>query len=212
MSKTRHRPQGSQQKAAQNVTGGQVRIIAGRWRGRRLTFPAVNNLRPTGDRIRETLFNWLQPVIDGSICLDLFAGSGALGFEASSRGAAHVTLIESHAEAVAALKQHRRALGDKPPEEGLAGELHIVHEQALNWLLRQRGGQSFDIVFLDPPFAMPGVAELTSTLESSGLLSEKCWIYLESAAGRVPPGLPGNWHIHREKSAGEVCYRLYQRG
>lgn len=211
MPKARPRPQRAQQKTAQQKAGGHIRIIAGRWRGRRLVFPAVTNLRPTGDRVRETLFNWLQPVIDGAHCLDLFAGSGALGFEASSRGAAHVTLIENHAEAAATLQQHQQTLTDTKPDGVPAGELRMIHGEALSWLQQHQSAHTFDIVFLDPPFAMEGVAELTAALESSNLLAEECWIYLESAARQSVPKLPENWHCHREKSAGEVCYRLYRR-
>lgn len=223
MSKARQRPQSAHLKAE-----SQVRIIAGRWRGRQLKFPVVSNLRPTGNRIRETLFNWLQPIVAGSRCLDLFAGSGALGFEAGSRGAAHVTLVESHIDAVAALKENQQALtssdggGDGGGDEETDAELSVIHGEALAWLSQHQHAQNkdaqnkhahtFDIVFLDPPFAMTGIDELAAALESSRLLAEECWIYLESSALQAVPRLPGNWHCHREKTAGEVCYRLYRRG
>ena len=216
MSKARQRPQSAHLKAE-----SQVRIIAGDWRGRQLKFPAVSNLRPTGNRIRETLFNWLQPVVAGSRCLDLFAGSGALGFEAGSRGAAHVTLVESHIGAVAALRENQQALTGS--DEGGGGdeetdaELSVIHGEALAWLSQHQHAQNkhahtFDIVFLDPPFAMMGIDELAAALESSSLLAEECWIYLEASALQATPRLPVNWHCHREKTAGEVCYRLYRRG
>ncbi|MEH6639766.1 MAG: 16S rRNA (guanine(966)-N(2))-methyltransferase RsmD [Porticoccaceae bacterium] len=212
MSKARQRPQSAHLK-----TESQVRIIAGHWRGRQLKFSAVSNLRPTGNRIRETLFNWLQPVVAGSRCLDLFAGSGALGFEAGSRGAAHVTLVESHINAVAALKENQQALTSSGGDETVATELSVIHGEALNWLNQYQHAQNkhahtFDIVFLDPPFAMTGIDELAAALESSSLLAKDCWIYLESSALQAVPRLPGNWHCHREKAAGEVCYRLYRRG
>ena len=224
MSKARQRPQSAHLK-----TESQVRIIAGHWRGRQLKFPAVSNLRPTGNRIRETLFNWLQPVVAGSRCLDLFAGSGALGFEAGSRGAAHVTLVESHIEAVAALRENQQALtgsdegggGDGGGDEETDAELSIIHGEALAWLNQRqhaqnkdgqnKGAHTFDIVFLDPPFAMTGIDELAVALEASSLLAEDCWIYLEASALQATPRLPGNWQCHREKTAGEVGYRLYRR-
>ena len=128
----------------QNKGQGHVRIIAGHLRGSKLPVPALDGLRPTSDRNRETLFNWLQPVIAGRKVLDLFAGSGALGFEAASRGAGQVTLVERHPLAVAALQASKQRLE--------AGNLEVVQADALAWLPRQAGSH-FDLVFLDPPFA-----------------------------------------------------------
>jgi len=128
---------------------GRLRIIAGRWRGRRLTVPALPGLRPTPDRVRETLFNWLGPRVEGARCLDLFAGTGALGFEAASRGAAQVVMVEQASRAVAQLRSHAAAL--------LADVVEVVDREALSWL----GGRfrRFDIVFLDPPFGRGLVGE-----------------------------------------------------
>ena len=213
MPKTRHRPQSARpKKGARPKTEGQVRIIAGHWRGRRLKFPLVADLRPTGDRIRETLFNWLQPTLAGANCLDLFAGSGALGFEAASRGANHVTLIEAHSDAAAALRNNLQALtATDSNDPDSPADINIVHGEALNWLTQHHDTQTFDIVFLDPPFSMDGIDQLASTLESARLLAKECWIYFESGTQGARPRPPTNWSCHREKIAGGVCYQLYRR-
>lgn len=211
MSRGRRRPQGVHQKNLREKSTGQVRIIAGHWRGRRLKFPSTPGLRPTGDRLRETLFNWLQAVMDGSVCLDLFAGSGALGLEALSRGAAHVTLVESNSEVAAALQQQIRRLSEAELNEGAPGEVQVVHDQAINWLHHQQCSTPFDVVFLDPPFDMAGITELAKELEASNVLSRQCWIYLESAAVRRPAGLPASWQLYREKKAGDVSCQLFRR-
>ena len=187
---------GSAKTAADRNT---LRIIGGRWRGRKLDFPSLDGLRPTGDRIRETLFNWLTADIAGSRCLDLFAGSGALGLEALSRGADRVTLIEKDRTAANYLRQHLSTLG---AETGT-----IVEADTLTWLLQQPEPQ--DIVFIDPPFhadLWPGVF---GALESGWLKSGSA-IYVETPRDyAINP--PGNWHLHREKHTGQVSFRLYFR-
>src|SRR5512134_266606 len=133
---------------------GRVRIVGGRWRSRLLEVPARPDLRPTPDRVRETLFNWLGQRLDGCACLDLFAGSGALGFEAASRGAARVVMVESDRVALAALRESRARLE--------AAEVEIVRGDAQAWIARAR--ESFDVVFLDPPFRQNAVPALLQAI------------------------------------------------
>jgi 16S rRNA (guanine966-N2)-methyltransferase len=178
-----------------------VRIIAGRFRGRRIGFLAVPGLRPTPDRVRETLFNWLQGVVPGSRCLDLFAGSGALGFEALSRGASEVVLVESDPAAVGALKKTATVLG--------ASGLVIEAADAFQYLARLP--VPFDLVFLDPPFASGRLPELCTLLENGGWLAPRALIYLESAARDPSPELPESWERLRETRAGEVRATLARR-
>jgi 16S rRNA (guanine966-N2)-methyltransferase len=172
-----------------------VRIIAGKWRSRLVSFPPAAELRPTPDRVRETLFNWLGQRLDGLACLDLFAGSGALGFEALSRGAASVVMVESDREVATALRESARAL----EAEGV----EVVHSDALEYLARSR--QKFDVVFLDPPFASDLALRALSRLP--GLLNPGARVYIESAAA---PELPATWRLLRDDRAGAVRYALYE--
>jgi 16S rRNA (guanine966-N2)-methyltransferase len=183
---------------------GVVRIIAGRWRGRKVVFPAQPGLRPTGDRLRETLFSWLQPLLPDARCLDLFAGSGALGLEAASRGAALVSLIESSAAAAQALRNNCARLE--------ADRVEVINTDALAWLARRSpSSDPYTIVFLDPPFASDLLRRAIPALEASGVLVAPAWIYVETARGQAIPELPPNWHLHREKCSGDVCCRLFRR-
>jgi len=181
-------------------TPGKIRIIGGRWRGTRLDVPDAPGLRPTSDRVRETLFNWLQPVLPGARVLDLFAGSGALGLEALSRGAASAVLIERDAKLAAALRATTARL-----EGGEAAS--VVQADALAWLHAQPEGY-FDLAFVDPPFDANfwgGVLPvLTAKLAADG------WLYVESphAAEAAPPP---EWALHREGRTREVRYALYRR-
>ena len=179
-----------------------MRIIAGRWRGRKLAFPDAGGLRPSGDRVRETLFNWLTPVLPGSRCLDLFAGSGALGFEAASRGAARVVAVENDRAVVQALRDNRARLG--------ADAVEIVARDALAYL--QGPAEPFDIVFLDPPFALDCLAGVGRLLQAGGWLVEGARVYVETPAGRSPPPVPAAWRPLREKRAGQVSYQLFEAG
>ena len=186
-----------------NRRGGhlnQIRIIGGQWRSRRLEFPDAPSLRPTPDRVRETLFNWLAPVLPGARCLDVFAGSGALGIEALSRGAAAVVFIEHDPVAMRALRDNLARL---KAEGG-----RVEPAEALAWL--RRPGTPFEIVFLDPPFDADLLDPVCAALETGGWLADCAWIYLETAAGRQP-ALPAGWTLHREKTAGMVAYRLARR-
>jgi 16S rRNA (guanine966-N2)-methyltransferase len=179
-----------------------LRIIGGSWRGRKLRFPAAPLIRPTPDRVRETLFNWLGPHICGARCLDLYAGSGALGLEALSRGAAHVTFVERDAHAVAAL---RALLAEWGARDAL-----VERADALRFLAG--APRAFDVVFLDPPFAAALLAESAAALERDGWLSPAALVYVEYAARDALPALPARWLALKEQRAGEVGYHLYARG
>ncbi|HCO43203.1 MAG TPA: 16S rRNA (guanine(966)-N(2))-methyltransferase RsmD [Gammaproteobacteria bacterium] len=175
-----------------------MRIIAGRWRGRRLRFPADAGIRPTPDRVRETLFNWLQGVIGGARCLDLFAGSGALGIEALSRGADSVVLVERNPR-VAGYLRDTLALLDTG-----AGEV----QQAEATAFLRHAGRRFDVVFLDPPFLEGALAPLLEALACSDQLAPGALVYIEHAARFSPPPLPAGFEVRRSKRAGEVGYHL----
>lgn len=178
-----------------------MRIVGGEWRGRRIRFPSAAELRPTPDRVRETLFNWLQQSVPSARCLDLFAGSGALGLEALSRGASESLFVERDA---AAARNIRATL-----EEFKATRGRVVEADALAYL----GGsaEAFDIVFADPPFARGGLTELCKLLETRGWLAPGAFIYLELAARDELPLLPDNWTQWRETRAGEVRALLARR-
>jgi 16S rRNA (guanine966-N2)-methyltransferase len=175
-----------------------LRIIAGRHRGRRLRFPAGVAIRPTPDRVRETLFNWLQPRIDQARVLDLFAGSGALGLEALSRGAAQVTFIEKDRRAAAAIEALL--------QEWQEGSAKVVCDDAVGWLARDGAGP-FDIVFLDPPYDANLLADAAEAL--TGRLAADARVYLERRARDPLPALPGAWKELRAGRAGEVGYHLF---
>lgn len=181
--------------------GNQLRIIGGRWRSRRLHFPNVEGLRPTPDRVRETLFNWLAPLIEGARCLDLFAGSGALGIEALSRGAAEVIFIERQPLAVRQLRHNLAQLGETSAQ--------VIQTDALVWL--DGPSRPFDVVFLDPPFGVDLLVPACKKLEQGGWLADGARIYLETERDAGKLELPENWQLIREKTAGQVSYRLAVR-
>ena len=181
--------------------GNQVRIIAGQWRGRRLHFPDLPGLRPTPDRVRETLFNWLAPIVPGARCLDLFAGSGALGVEALSRGATDVVFVEQHPAAFKALRANLMQLG--------ARNARVDCAEALAWL--RQPGTPFEIVLLDPPFGGNLLEPVCAALQQNGWLTPTAWIYLEAEAELPPLSLPAHWRLYREKRAGAVAYCLARR-
>ena len=182
----------------------EVRIIGGEWRGRKLHFPPSAGLRPTPDRVRETVFNWLQFELAGARCLDLFAGSGALGFEALSRGAVEVVFVERDALAARAIGE---VLGQLKCSRG-----RVDQSDAFAWLERAPPVRPFDIVFLDPPYGEAWLPVLAEKLERGGWLAPGAWIYLEDAAARGEPALPPGWTMHRSKRAGDVGYHLARRG
>lgn len=183
---------------AGTAAAGQVRIIGGMWRNTRLSVPQRPGLRPTSDRVRETLFNWLMPKLPGAQVLDLFAGSGALGLEALSRGAASATLIEKDA----GLAQAIRTVATR-----LQAAASVLDADALAWLARAPQ-QRFDLVFVDPPFA-DGLWDRVLALLPAHL-ADDAWLYVESDAAQAPMPGPG-WRLHREGSTREVRYALYQR-
>jgi len=177
---------------------GRFRVIGGRWRGRRLDFPALTGVRPTGDRVRETLFNWLQPVISGASCLDLFAGSGALGIEALSRGAAEVLFVDRQPDLVEAIRGHLESLG--------ADRGRCFCGEAGSFLGGQ--GRPFDIIFLDPPFGGADWPALCRRLSSGGWLKPGARVYMEDSASSGLPSLPEDWTLLRTARAGNVGYHL----
>jgi 16S rRNA (guanine966-N2)-methyltransferase len=176
-----------------------VRIIGGAWRGRRVHFPDLLDLRPTPDRVRETLFNWLQHSLSGTRCLDLFAGSGALGLEALSRGAADVVFVEQFPAAARTLQEQLVRLGGE-------GKGHVMEMGAARFL--RTPAKPFDIVFLDPPFGKGALAEYIPMLDSGNWLAVGGLIYLENERIAGVPPLPAHWELLKSKSAGEVGYHL----
>ncbi len=181
----------------------QLRIIAGEWRGRKLSFPAIEGLRPTPDRVRETLFNWITAHVPGAKCLDLFTGSGALGLEALSRGAAQATMVDLSAIATGQLQTNLQTLKAK--------NATVIQADVQHWLNRQNDSQQYDLVFMDPPFRKDLAAACCEQLEAQGLLSNRAMIYVETESELSVLQVPENWHLHREKNAGQVTYRLYTR-
>src|SRR5262249_2915587 len=160
-------------------------IIGGTWRGRKLRFPPSPGIRPTPDRVRETLFNWLQPRVSGARCLDLFAGSGALGLEALSRGASHVTFVERDAAAVRELRARLSEWGASGARVEQADFLHFLAGLP----------QPFDIVFVDPPFTSGFLTEAAGLLEARQWLAPGALIYVECAARTGLPALPASWTL-----------------
>jgi 16S rRNA (guanine966-N2)-methyltransferase len=173
----------------------QVRIIAGEYRGRRINVASRPGLRPTPDRVRETLFNWLGQWLDGLSCLDLFAGSGALGFEAASRGAARVVMVESDRAAFAALEATRERIGARAVE--------LVHGDAARYL--EQSKERFDLVFLDPPFRQNALPAVFARLEPR--LVEKARVYVEADA---PCVIGAHWSELKRSRAGQVSYQLFE--
>jgi 16S rRNA (guanine966-N2)-methyltransferase len=185
---------------------GHVRIIGGEWRGRRLPVVDLPGLRPSGDRARETLFNWLQPYIGGARCVDLFAGTGVLGLEAFSRGAAEVTLVENTPLAVQAL----RAALVKLEVPGAKAGVHLAETDALKWL-QTRESLTLDIVFIDPPFSSRLETQAMTLLVDRNLVSEGGLVYIETSRN-TPPFHPGlGWEILKDQSIGEVRMLLLKK-
>ncbi len=180
----------------------QLRIIGGEWRGRKLRFPDAPNLRPTPDRVRETVFNWLAPTINGAQVLDLFAGSGALGLEALSRGAGFVTFVDSHKKVSQVLQEHLALLNAKDKAE-------VFSMDGVKFLKREV--KKYNLVFLDPPYHLEFMSKVIPLLEEKGWLSDNALLYLEIEKRQSLPELPGNWKMLKDKTAGEVHYFLFQR-
>ena len=180
---------------------GQLRIVAGNWRSRLLEIADVPGLRPTSERVRETLFNWLAPRIEGARCLDLFAGTGALGLEALSRLAAETVFVEKSSSAIQALGRNIETLG--------ATGATVVEGDARTFLASAKP-RLFDIVFLDPPFSADLLDELCRLVAESGVLAPDARVYLEQDRAQPPPELPPGWKTLREKTAGQVRYSLIE--
>ncbi len=179
---------------------GELRIIAGSLRGRRWPVPEVDGLRPTPDRVRETLFNWLAPSIAGRRVLDLFAGSGALGLEALSRGAGEVTLVEQDRNALKRLRETVQRFG--------LGAVRIEATDALAFLHAQPVGAGWDLVFLDPPFHSALLAPALQLIAQRELLAPQGFCYVELPADAELPEVPASWQPYRSGKAGEVGYHL----
>ncbi|AUI66921.1 MULTISPECIES: 16S rRNA (guanine(966)-N(2))-methyltransferase RsmD [Glaesserella] len=190
--------------STQSRPTGEVRVIAGLWRGRKLPVLNAEGLRPTTDRVKETLFNWLMMDIAGSRCLDCFAGSGSLGIEALSRQAQAVTFLEKFADAANQLKKNLVSL---KTENG-----KVIHTDSLQFLAQQNSAEPFDIVFVDPPFHQGFVPQVLAYLAQNGWLAENALIYVETEKNHPPLDLPKHWQIVKEKTAGQVVSRLVRVG
>ena len=184
-------------------TLSKIKIIGGKWKGTNLTFNDEPELRPTGNRVRETLFNWLQPNIQGSTCLDLFAGSGCLGLEALSRGASKCVMVEKNKRVINHLTKNI---------EKLSSSTELIHDDALNYLSSKELSKTFDIVFLDPPFDSTLYESTMRALELNHWLSHDALIYIEARSDLSMFQIPDNWLLFREQVAGNVRYMLYSRG
>lgn len=180
---------------------GEVRIIAGSWRGRKLKVKDVKDLRPTPDRVRETLFNWLAPILPGAYCLDLFAGSGVLGFEALSRGAAFAILVDQSKEVIALLREEA--------ERFKVDNIEIYQAKVPEELRLSHG--PFDVVFLDPPYQSDLLIKTSEFLETQGYLAKEAYIYLEADHAIKDNELPENWRLVKSQKAGQVFYHLAKR-
>ncbi|TDO97583.1 16S rRNA (guanine(966)-N(2))-methyltransferase RsmD [Marinomonas balearica] len=178
-----------------------LRIIGGDWRSRQLPIPEVEGLRPTPDRVRETVFNWLNFDVAGAHCADLFCGTGALGLEALSRGAASCTFVDANRSASQQLKNNLNTLN------ATNGEVHFTN--ALSYL-DQENSRPLDIVFLDPPFRKGWLEQILPLLEEKKWLAQKALIYIERESENSP-NFPSHWRLLKEKSAGQLTYALYER-
>ena len=203
---TRHDQRGkrlpNKKSGTRGSPSGRLRIVAGKWRSRLLPVADLAGLRPTSERVRETLFNWLAPVIEGARCLDLFAGTGALGFEALSRGARSVTFVEQSGLAGSMLRENAIRL------EADGANIQVL--DAYKFVANDNRGDRMDIVFLDPPFADDRYEELCRLLMDGGWLAPGALIYLEQDRQQSMPVLPAGWQVKKEKTAGNVRYALVE--
>ncbi len=201
MSRSRKSPASSGSPGS-SASQGQVRLISGAWRGRKLPVPNLPGLRPSSDRGRETLFNWLQPFVAGARCADVFAGSGALGFEAASRGAASVDLVEVAPLAVSGLLESRNSLD--------AEQVTIHRGNALHWL-REQPAASLDLVFLDPPFDSGLAVQCLNAIQEREVMAPGGLVYVEMAAQLPGLVMQPPFALWREKVIGEVRMRVFRR-
>lgn len=185
--------------SSQRPATGSIRIISGLWRGRKLPVLDAQGLRPTTDRVKETLFNWIAMAIPHAHCLDLFAGSGSLGFEAASRQAKHVTMLELDQNAYRQLQSNRQQVN--------ASNITIHHQDALSYL--RQSPSKHDIVFIDPPFRQDLLNQTLQLLDQNWL-NDQALVYIETEKELDLTGVPAHWQLEKEKFAGQVAYRLYQ--
>ena len=197
---SQHRRTRGHQRDPDGAKSARLRIIGGLWRSRQLKFPAIEGLRPTPDRVRETLFNWLAAEIPGSRCLDLFAGSGALGLEALSREAGEVVFVDRSPVAAQTLRDNLRTLGSDRGQ--------VIATDALGFLARSEN--PFDVIFLDPPFRHDWLAAVLARLTEGNWVKNRGWVYVEHEAELTSLAVPHNWTEYRRKEAGQVVYRLFQ--
>lgn len=188
----------TQQKS--KAQSGQIRIIGGDWRGRKLPVLTADGLRPTGDRMRETLFNWLAFDIAGARCLDLFAGTGSLGFEALSRGAKQLVFVEKSPAVAKQLQQNIQLLN--------CAAAQVVNQDSQVWLA-QTANQQFDVVFIDPPFFQNLVENSVNLLHNQAWLRAG-WVYIEQEKSLEWPAMPANWQLHREKTSAQTRIGLWR--
>jgi 16S rRNA (guanine966-N2)-methyltransferase len=186
------------------LNNNQCRIIGGRWRGRRISFPEVPGLRPTGDRLRETLFNWLQNDIQDAVCLDVFAGSGVLGFEALSRGAASVTFVDQSPLIIKHLQTEAEKLS-------AIDVTFLCDNVPSSSLLKKLASKKFSLVFLDPPFHQGWVEKSCGWLAGVDILANNTLIYIEAERELFPLPIPENWEVLKSKFTGQVGYHLIKR-
>jgi 16S rRNA (guanine966-N2)-methyltransferase len=179
----------------------EVNIIGGKFRSRKISFPELPELRPTPNRIRETLFDWLQQDAVGARCLDAFAGSGALGFEALSRGADSVVFLEKDRAVIEALTRNAEALK-------VTEQIDCIQQNSVDWLNRPNTGKAFNLVFLDPPFHQPWLIPCLEALATGHWLAPDAWVYIESAQPLDTQGIPQAFDLYRHKKAGQVYYGL----
>ncbi len=198
--KTNHRSNKPRRDKSQ--TEQTVRIIAGEWRGRRITFPSLAGLRPSTDRVRETLFNWLMYDTAGARCLDLFCGSGVLGLEALSRGAQSLVSVDRSVEVARQLSTNANLLK--------TSSVQVIQSDVLTWLNRPGEHAPFDLVFLDPPFRQSLLEPCLQALVDHRWLSDQALIYVECEKELGPIDVPSTLHLLKEKGAGQVIYRLYR--
>ena len=190
-------------KHKKNTINNQLRIIGGLWRGRKLDFADGEGLRPTMDRVRETLFNWLQGDIIGARCLDLFSGSGALGLEALSREAGEVVMVDKNPQAIRMIQKNLETLAVTN-----AQLIQADAGQYLSTYSKNKAAKVFDIIFLDPPFNQQLVLPFCDLLEQSQCLSHQASIYIEMEKNQQLCGLPEHWNVVKEKKAGQLKYYL----
>lgn len=202
--KSRTASQRSQQKGKNNPGTSQLRVISGKWRSRKIEFQPWNGLRPTPDRVRETLFNWLSFHTEGSHCLDLFAGTGILGIEALSRGAKSATFIDSSSESFSQLQKTQQTLMDEE-------DISIKKEDVMSFLKLNRTGNTYNLVFADPPFRQGFVDPMIELLETGNWLSEQALIYIEFEEELDVGQIPSSWQEIKRKKAGQVISVLFQR-